>query len=96
MHVGIHNFTTASDFTQRIYPPHLSGHDSLPLGDQGALRAEALAVPALPLVAPQPGDQPVVAAPRALRSPLLRLGCTRYRRPVLHLGLPQLSPQHRQ
>ena len=47
---------------------HLRRHDPLPLGDEVALAAGAVPEAAVPLVALQPRDQTVVAAPRALRT----------------------------
>ena len=46
---------------------YLRGHDPLPLRDEVALAAGAVPEPAVALVALQPRDHPVVAAPRALR-----------------------------
>lgn len=51
---------------QRFSSSYLGGHDTLALLDEPALGALAGAVPAGLLVPAQAGDEPVVAAPRAL------------------------------
>ena len=52
-----------------VWPTHLSRHDPLALCDEVALAAGAVPEPAVPLVALQPRDQPVVPAARALGPP---------------------------
>lgn len=51
------------------YPPDLRRHHALPLLDEVALGAVAVPELAVPLVALEPGDEPVVPAPGALRLP---------------------------
>ena len=50
---------------------HLCRHDPLALGDEVALAAGAVPEAAVPLVALQPRDQPVVSAASALGPPTI-------------------------
>ena len=59
--------------TSSLDATDLGRHDPLPLCDERALGAEAVPPPAVPLVPLQRGHVPVVAAPRALRGPLVPL-----------------------
>lgn len=51
------------------FQSHLLGHDSLPFGNQIAFGAKAIAKLAVPLVALEPANYAMIAAPGALWSP---------------------------
>lgn len=70
--------------------PHLRRHHALPLGDQGALAAGAVAVPAVPLVTLQRRHYAVVAAAGTLGRALVPLlGAQEERREAAEDGLTQ-------
>lgn len=53
---------------------YLSSHDALSLGDEGALGTHAIPPSAVTLVSLERGHDPVIAASRAFRGPLIPLG----------------------
>lgn len=67
---------------------HLRRHDALPLDDEDALLAGAVLEAAVALVALEPRQHAVVAAPRALGGPLERGPRLGHRRPHVQVGRP--------